>query len=678
MSTAQIADANPALASSRWSEWLAYAGAMACVAGIVAQGTWQVLPAGRFAESLLIAAITAALAWPLKSWRGWSWASAISAVGLAALALFAGPVPMVAAIVFGMAAFALGSVFADAGDALPVGLAICAGALGWLLPLPVHHQATYLVACAGLILWRRRALVDACGVLRARWSAATADAPVAARWGMLALVVASTGCWLPTLQFDDLAYHLGLPWQLQLHGEYALDPEHQAWALAPWAGDVLHGVVQVLAGTEARGAWNLVWLLLGAAGAHRLAGALGAGVPARWSAVALHASLPLSAALAGGMQTELAAAAVMLALACLVQEGTDQWRRSLLLGALLFGLLCALKPMHALTALPLVAWAAWRHRQTWTWRWLPLAATALLAVGASSYAYAWVVSGNPFLPLFNATFASPYFPLEDFNDSRWQAGLDGGVFWTLTFDTARYFEGWSGAFGFVLVALSGAWCLALLHVRTRALAIAASAGLLLTLVPLQYARYLYPALVLLVPVLVAAMDVTLPKRAVVFLLAAVCVLNFAFQANANWMQRTGAVKDVVLALGDDAPLLAQYAPERVLIATMRDVGEGAVGRDGGRVLALGTHPGAWAELGPRGRNVTAHAPRMQARALHAERQADGSGWATLIREERATALLLRPEALSAPQRAALVLVGATRMRTVGDAELWHVPGERGL
>ena len=45
----------------------------------------------------------------------------------------------------------------------------------------------------------------------------------------------------------DVVYHLGLPWQLQDTARYAMDPVLQVWALAPWAGDVLQGVAQVLA-----------------------------------------------------------------------------------------------------------------------------------------------------------------------------------------------------------------------------------------------------------------------------------------------------------------------------------------------------------------------------------------------------------------------------------------------
>src|SRR3546814_1501831 len=70
----------------------------------------------------------------------------------------------------------------------------------------------------------------------------------------------------------------------------------------------------------------------------------------------------MTAALLGGMQTEIAAAAVSVWLAVVILDNGDGDLRRLMAGALLFGLLCALKPVHAIAALPLMAWAIWRQR----------------------------------------------------------------------------------------------------------------------------------------------------------------------------------------------------------------------------------------------------------------------------------------------------------------------------
>ena len=98
------------------------------------------------------------------------------------------------------------------------------------------------------------------------WRAAVAGSP---RWAALAvglLGLASTACWLPTMQVDDLAYHLGLPTQLLMYGEYRPDPVHQVWSYAPWAGDALQGFAAVLAGEHARGGLNALWLAVAAGG----------------------------------------------------------------------------------------------------------------------------------------------------------------------------------------------------------------------------------------------------------------------------------------------------------------------------------------------------------------------------------------------------------------------------
>ena len=562
-----------------------------CAAGLVANRMWHVLPFPRFFEHVLLALCALMAAWPLVRWRGWSWALALASLWLGGLAVFGGPMPVLAVAVLAATAVAIGSLLLPGLIALPVGLGLIAGVLGWLLPVQIHYRAVYAVACTALISWRRAEVIATWRSARAQFEDAVGAFPKPAAAAMLLLGLASTGAWLPTMQFDDVVYHLGLPWQLQESAHYLPDPVVQVWALAPWAGDVLQGVAQVLAGGEARGALNGLWLAMAAATAFALAAALGGDARRRWWSVALLASLPLSMALAGGMQTELPAMAWLPALAWLVLRRSDLERtRVLLAGAVLFGVLCELKVTHGLVALPVLLWAAWRHRSDMPWRWLPASLLVVVAVGGSSYINAWWMTGNPVLPLMNTWFRSPFFALRDFDDARWHGGLDADVLWDLSFDTEHYFESFDGGFGFVLIALLGVWVLALRDRRTRGLAGTASVALLLPLLPMQYAAL--PATI--ARLAVACARGRLPRGAdeARQRFWALCVLNLAFATNASWMLRTGALKQVVRDLGRDAPTLQRYLPERVLAMHLRQPANRA-----GTVLVLPGSSLALAELG---------------------------------------------------------------------------------
>jgi hypothetical protein len=660
----------PESVSSKVPAALLWLGMALCAAGLVANRMWQALPFPRFFEHVLLALCALAAAWPLVRWRGWSWATALALVWLAGLVVFAGPTPVLAVAVLAATAVAVGSLLLPGPIALPLGLALIAGVLGWLLPLHIHFRAMYAVACAALIGWRRAEVIATLRSVFARIEDAARSHPRSAVAAMLLLGLASTGAWLPTMQSDDVSYHLGLPWQLQDTARYLPDPVVQVWALAPWAGDVLQGVAQVLAGDEARGALDALWLAIAAGMAFALAASLGGDARRCWWSVALLASLPLSMSLAGGMQTELPAMAWLPALAWLAlrqpaqARTTSNWRW-LLAGAVLFGVLCELKILHAVAALPVLAWAAWQHRHGIPWRWLPLALVAVVAVGGSSYANAWWVTGNPVLPLMNSWFRSPYFALNDLGDARWHAGLDADVLWDISFDTEHYFESFDGGFGFVLIALLGTWLLALRDPRTRGLASTASIALLLPLLPMQYARYLQPSLVLLLPALVVAYPTV--KRGAAALWA-LCALNLAFATNASWMLRTGALKQVVRDLGRDTPTMQRYVPERVLAMRLREPGN----RDG-LVLVLPGSSLALAELGARARNMLWYSPRWESEAARVESDPSGKAWARLLRGNRIAHVILQPARLTPAQRAGLALSGAQRVQTAGDAQWWRIP-----
>lgn len=681
-------DAPPAPPASRAAQALAAAGVLATLIGLFAHGLWRELPAERFALSLLLASVSWLAAWPLQRGLRWSRASALAVVWTAALTVYAGPVPVLAVAVLALAAMALGLWLVPSEFpgrtvvATTTGLILIAGVAGWAVTWPVFVWWLWLPALLGFALWRRRALVDGWRQAREAWREAVAAAPRAAAVTVTLFGLASTACWIPAMQMDDIAYHLNLPTQLLHYGRYTPQPEYQIWSFAPWAGDLLHGVVFVVARQETHGALNALWLALAAGAAWSAATSLGACLRERWAAVALFASLPPLVWIAAGMQTELAATAVLLALAALVVAPRGP---RLAAGAVLFAGLFALKLVHGLSALPLLAYALWRHRSGGTAPpaghsasrfagrsagtivpGVALAATLFAVVALPSYTQAWLGTGNPLLPMFNDVFGSPYFPREQYRDERWFGGLEIALPWRLTFDTDRYVEAWDGGLGFVLIAMAGAWLLALRRGGSRGFALAATAVLCLPLLPMQYARYAYPGLALFCVALPVGLLARIGPRAFAGLLVAVCGLNLAYQANASWLHHSAAIKRTIKSGGDPERVFPYYVPARILV---RDVPDGA------EHLVLATDPfqSNVAELAGRGRTVAEHDPSLAGDAAAAEQDPNGQRWAALFANERIRWVLVTTERASPALRAGLARAGATHARTLRAVELWRLP-----
>ncbi|MBJ6978424.1 hypothetical protein [Luteimonas sp. MC1895] len=658
-------------ADARWPAVVLWAGGVACLAGILGHGLPAEWVPARSVALLVIALGAAGIARILHRVRGLAPAHGLAIAWLLALAWLGGPLPMLAVALVALAAIATGSLLlprADAAAQCVTGLALVAGLAGWLLPLPVHTRWSWLAVALVLVVWRHRALQASLRTALAQWRDTVAAAPRPATLAVMLLGLAATGCWVPTAQQDDVAYHLLLPWSLQLDGRLAMDPDVHVWALAPWAADVLQAIPQLIAGAEARGALNALWLLLCACALWRLAGALGGDRRARAWTVALFGSLPLTAVLAMGMQTELPTAALLCWAA--LPGCTAPSRRTLLAACALTGMLAATKLVAFGFAMLLLPWLAWRHRSVLDARSVAAGLGLLLAIGGSSYAYAWAIAGNPVLPLMNDLFGSPWFG-GDFVDERWHKGFGPTLPWRMTFQTPDYLEAHAGGGGFVLVALGGAWLLALARRRTRALAALALLMLALPLLATQYLRYAYPAMVLALPPLVVAAFASAPRSGHVVVVAT-CIANLLFQANGHWMLRTGAVKESLVALGRDAPLLAEYAPERLLAQAVRERWS-AEGGPSGNLLVLDLDTPMLAEMASRARAPSWYDPSLAAAANIADADASGAAWVALWQREGIAELVLHAERLPAPRRAALRLAGARHEATVEGIEWWRLP-----
>lgn len=643
-------------------------GPLAVVIGFAHARMWQHLPWERLALSLVLALLATVIAWPLRRYTRLPWSLALMIVWAAALPLFVGPLPVLASLLLASAALAVGTWLVPAGMparvpvALCVGLALIGGVAGWTLSWPLHSTSAWAGVLLILALLGRHRLTSVLGESIAGLRDAVERSPRWATFAVMLFGLASTACWIPTMQFDDLAYHLGLPNHLLLYGRYQPDPAHQIWSFAPWLGDVLQGIAVLLAREDARGGVNALWLALIAPLSWSASAALGARPAERWACVALVGSFPPLVWMAAGMQTELPATALLLAALVVATSREPRW---LWPAAVLFAGLLALKTMHAFAAIPLGAFALWHQRGRPTTSALAVSCALVLLVAGSSYLQAWWNTGNPLMPLFNNLFHSPYLPAEPYRDSRWFTGFSLALPWLMTFDTPRFVEAFNGGIGFTLTALAGVWLVALLRKRGRGIAIALTLVAWLPLVPMQYVRYTYPGMILLAVLLVVRGEDMLGRRGFGWLFAGVCMLNLAFQANSGWPHHSAAIKRTIQTFSDAEAIFPHYVPERSLIRRLPE-------DDNGIVLTTDPSRAYIAELGLRGRGVFDHDPELSAARLLAEADASGEQWRTLFETSGARWIVIVPAKASAPLRNALALAGARRVDAVGDAEMWRL------
>jgi hypothetical protein len=669
MNNESIAPVNLRSPHPAWRPVVLWSGVLVLFAGLLLEHGWQMLSGPRVLETLVLSVLALAVAMLLQRLLHLALASALFLVFAAALIVLVGVLPVLAVLVLAGAGWSLaGAVSRDTSNGTAVALAgigAIAGALGWLLPFPVHYRLVYFLLFAGLFAMRASYCRAALETGVARWRAAVAVAPRLAAFAVLLVGVASAGCWLPTVQFDDLAYHLGLPSQLAALGYYRMDVYSQVWALAPWSGDIVQAAAQLLAGAEARGAVDAFWLLAAATLTWQLAAALDTPAYARWLAVALFASLPLCSALVGGMQAELPASAISLALVLSVATAPQpaHWRRVILI-ALLAGFLLGLKAGFIVVVAPLGAWLAWRWRGQWSVRIVLAGIFTIAAVGGSSYVYAFVLTGNPLFPTLNGFFHSLLFSGQNLGDPRWAASVGADIVWQLTFHTRDYYEGWDGAAGFSLLGLSGALVLALVSPRLRPLALTALIASIAALVTVPYYRYAFPALVLMSLATVASVASVASRRHATALLVVLSVTNVACQSCAYWTLHTGGIKRA-LNLWDPQVAMEHFAPERLLIQTLRERDPGA-----NVVFCSPAAPFA-AELAGHGFVTAWYDPQLQRARQAAEGDASGGDWRDLFALAD-TRYVIDSDA-NLPAALAAALADAQLVQQIGSARLWKLP-----
>ncbi|MFZ5926235.1 MAG: hypothetical protein ACOYX1_02195 [Acidobacteriota bacterium] len=478
--------------------------AAACLAGsavhgLLAQPMW---PAEGWRRFLIFAGIygaAAGFAILLHAPRAPLWLAAGAAVFTA---VAAGPVAVVAVIWAIAGAWAAGwLLWPRAQDEVQtafamqvtLGLAAWASAVMWSAALPLHYRWLYwllpgaAVAWAWQRGWRPRIQLPRLG-----------SRSVAAAWcaGMLPLFAHWLVALKPEIGADGLAMHMVIPARMAAEHRWPFDPAEFAWALMPMGGDWVWTIGWMTGGEPGARLMNLLLLgLIACMVAERAAAALGP-----WPAAMLagaFVSTPLVQHVTGSLFVENATALWLTAAALVLAGSRLESGRARLAFGLLAGMAAATKFGALAFLAPLAAGAVWLAGPRRAGKALAFA----LPVGLFPYANAWLRTGNPFFPFFNAAFRSPHFEAANFRDTRFETPPGWTTLYDLTFHSKRFIEGWDGAAGFLLFALVIVCVVAWRPRWPRewtVMLVVALAGGVISFLGQSNLRYLYPVLPLLV------------------------------------------------------------------------------------------------------------------------------------------------------------------------------------
>jgi hypothetical protein len=603
----------------------------------------------------------------LARWRGLSPAHALIASFALLTVQFISLSSIVAAVVFFFSAALVGSRllrplgYQSTLVSMLAGVFLLTGIVGWLLPFHVHLRAIYVPVFAGIVWLDRTHVKSLCLAGRDGLNSAISAAPATASFAILISCISLTTVWLPTIQFDDLAYHSMLPAQLLKLGYYRFDASTQVWALAPWGADLVHAIVGVIANEESRSAVNLLWFLFSSCAMWALGKLLGLTPRWRWLAIGLFASQPYISGLLGGSQVEneLVGATLVLGIVA-VRLMRDNDTNAAYIAFLFCGLFASLKASQAIVVLPLILLAfpqmihAGRLKLAWF-----LCVGILL--GLSSYFYSSFLTGSPLLPLVNGIFKSSYFPASDFRDLRWTQGLSWRSAWDLTFATQFYQENYVGGAGFSMLVLSVPLLGALCFKPLRAVVAWVIVSTLLMFWTIQYLRYIAPLLVLMIPFALCVVQVHAIRIATVATVVALTIANVALIPATSYMLKNGPVQLQLSSLLTTGPVVAnraiveQYAFESNLERYLAAVEPGKYGlylADKDRPY---TSPFAGQAFAANWYDFA-----MQAAATNAERDATGQRWIKLFSQTGIKYVLAKNDLSEQPALAAALRADATK------------------
>jgi|GEM_PF-538998 len=433
--------------------------------------------------------------------------------------------------------------------------------LGVLMHTRFNYRSVY-VGIFALPYLLSLASINELGKMRRRVAASLVRMPyVQLAFFLLVFTYVASCAFFPTINYDDNSLHRLIGTELRFYRQVQFNFTSQEWALAPFAVDLIHGCVTFLAGRDARGATNIVFLALASWMIWRLLRLAKVQSGPRLMLCAVTISSPIIPLLITSQQVELFAICLAATAGSLILRlRRAPWMDVLVaaVGVCALALACKITMLILLAALfvPYVILRThWRinfYNLRPSTKWIGVLLVFAVFVALHSYVFAYIRTGNPVFPLYNGIFKSPFLPLVNYVDGRYAGNRTIFGFFKMFWSTSGFFESRDGVSGFQFIfATPIAMVLAIVDKRRRVLFLLFLAAILYSVVvfyAIQYYRYMAPAIPLSVAILAAlypsgqvASGVASRVRFVgaTLLLGVITFFNLIVSPNAAWYMGDG-------------------------------------------------------------------------------------------------------------------------------------------
>jgi hypothetical protein len=437
-----------------------------------------------------------------------------------------------------------------------LGAGVLGTVIGWMSHFPVAYPAVYALFMAAPLLIFKNDLFSLLGETR-KVLATSADRHRVGSDNLVIGLIVAVGSvhfivsLLPELSHDGLAMHLFVPSYVKSLLEWSYDPSLYVWALMPLHGDWLFSFAYVLSGEAGVKLLSLCHLYVLGVFAYRLViWAHGSQNGALWC-VLIFLSTPLTFTLSSGLFVDAVWSSYLVAAAYMLFAGNDfDHPRVLYVPVAAFLGFAFASKLGTLTYAPvfllmLPVFSRGTLRGNAHLPSVLLGIFVFFLTAAHPYLAAWIISGNPVFPFFNAFFQSPYYPSVNFTNSLFSAYLSWDIPYRMVFNSSRFMEATNGASGFQWLMLLPAAVSSVLLAQNRRALILLLLGILPLILTFQgqsYLRYVFPSTILICSAIFTSITTKDLGSAAIKRLFTVCLgmtltLNLVFFCSGTWTYR---------------------------------------------------------------------------------------------------------------------------------------------